>query len=62
MNLYAEFQDKVAAILRRIAAGGRLPKDLDLARFAVEPPRDPAHGDLATNAAMAYEVEEGCYD
>jgi arginyl-tRNA synthetase len=57
MNLYAEFQDKIAAILRRIAAEGRLPKDLDLERFAVEPPRDPAHGDLATNAAMVYAKE-----
>ena len=57
MNLYAEFQDKIAAILRRIAASGRLPKDLDLGRFSVEPPRDPAHGDLATNAAMVYAKE-----
>jgi arginyl-tRNA synthetase len=52
MNLYAEFQDKIAAILRAIAANGRLPEDLDLERFAVEPPRDAAHADLATNAAM----------
>ena len=29
-----------------------LPQGLDLDRVAVEPPRDPAHGDLATNAAM----------
>src|SRR5262245_42400689 len=57
MNLYAEFQDTIAAVLRRIAAEGRLPKDLDLARFAVEPPRDPTHGDLATNAAMLLATE-----
>src|SRR5262249_42769367 len=57
MNLYAEFQDLIASILRRIAASGRLPEDLDLARFVVEPPRDPAHGDLATNAAMVYAKE-----
>ena len=31
---------------------GRLPAGLDLRRVAVELPRDPAHGDLATNAAM----------
>ncbi|MBF0267358.1 MAG: arginine--tRNA ligase [Alphaproteobacteria bacterium] len=29
-----------------------LPKDIDPARIAVEPPRDSAHGDMATNAAM----------
>src|SRR5262245_43746130 len=57
MNLYAEFQELIASILRRIAASGRLPENLDLARFVVEPPRDPAHGDLATNAAMVYAKE-----
>jgi arginyl-tRNA synthetase len=57
MNLYAEFQDLIASILHKIAASGRLPEDLDLARFVVEPPRDPAHGDLATNAAMVYAKE-----
>ncbi len=34
-----------------------MPADLDLQRFIVEPPRDPAHGDLATNAAMVYAKE-----
>ena len=57
MNIYAEFHDRVAAILRRIVASGRLPKDLDLTRFVVEPPRDPGHGDLAVNAAMVYAKE-----
>jgi arginyl-tRNA synthetase len=57
MNLYAEFQDLIASVLRKIAASGRLPEDLDLARFVVEPPRDAAHGDLATNAAMVYAKE-----
>ncbi|CAA6603415.1 Arginine--tRNA ligase [Rhodospirillaceae bacterium LM-1] len=31
---------------------GIVPADLDLSRVAVEPPRDAAHGDMATNAAM----------
>ncbi len=57
MNLYAEFQELIASILRQIAASGRLPENLDLARIVVEPPRDPAHGDLATNAAMVYAKE-----
>ena len=35
-----------------LIAAGALPQGLDFARVAVEPPRDPAHGDLATNAAM----------
>ncbi|MGQ0446314.1 MAG: arginine--tRNA ligase domain-containing protein, partial [Beijerinckiaceae bacterium] len=57
MNLYAEFQDLIGTLLRRIAASGRLPGNLDLARFVVEPPRDPAHGDLSTNAAMVFAKE-----
>ena len=57
MNLFAEFQTRVATILREIAASGRLPGDLDLGRFVVEPTKDAAHGDLATNAAMVYAKE-----
>ena len=57
MNLYAEFQARVADILTDFIQAGRLPEGLDLARFVVEPPRDPAHGDLAVNAAMVYARE-----
>src|ERR1700712_4604851 len=57
MNLFAEFQTRVATILKGIAGSGRLPADLDLGRFVVEPTRDAAHGDLATNAAMVYAKE-----
>ena len=52
MNIFSEFQTRIAAILGGIIKDGRLPADLDLGRFVVEPPRDPSHGDLATNAAM----------
>jgi arginyl-tRNA synthetase len=57
MNVFAEFQTRVASILRTIAGSGRLPADLDLGRFVVEPTKDAAHGDLATNAAMVYAKE-----
>ncbi len=57
MNIFADFQTRVAVILRGIMGEGRLPGDLDLSRFVVEPTRDPAHGDLATNAAMVYARE-----
>ncbi len=57
MNIYAEFHTRVAAVLRAIMAGGRLPADLDLTRFVVEPPRDSRLGDLAVNAAMVYARE-----
>src|ERR1700683_886252 len=46
------FRRLVVAALDDLAASGALPAGLDYARVAVEPPRDPAHGDLSTNAAM----------
>src|SRR5215470_471084 len=52
MNLFAHFHDVVAADLLALAETGALPEGLDLSRISVEPPRDPAHGDLSTNAAM----------
>jgi arginyl-tRNA synthetase len=57
MNMFAVFHDRVAAVLSRIVSEGRLPADLDLGRFVVEPPRDLSHGDLAINAAMVYAKE-----
>ena len=57
MNIFAIFHDRVATILSGIVADGRLPVDLDLTRFVVEPPRDLSHGDLAVNAAMVYAKE-----
>jgi arginyl-tRNA synthetase len=52
MDLFAEVKALVLDGLGRLAAEGRLPSGLDLSAVAVEPPRDPAHGDMATNAAM----------
>ncbi|MBV1705044.1 MAG: arginine--tRNA ligase, partial [Hyphomicrobiales bacterium] len=57
MNPFADIAARVREALQSLAAEGRLPKDLDLGRFSVEPPRDPAHGDVSTNAAMVYAPE-----
>ena len=51
-NIFSDFRHLVLAALDDIATQGGVPRGLDLSRVAVEPPRDPAHGDLATNAAM----------
>jgi arginyl-tRNA synthetase len=51
-NIFSDFRRLVLATLGDLARQGLLPPGLDLSRVAVEPPRDPAHGDLATNAAM----------
>jgi arginyl-tRNA synthetase len=57
MNIFADFQSRIARLLEKRIAGGELPRGLDLGRFVVEPPRDAAHGDLSTNAAMVYARE-----
>ncbi len=51
-TLYGAFAGHVAAALDALEAGGTLPAGLNRAAVAIEPPRDAAHGDLATNAAM----------
>ncbi|MFP5456599.1 MAG: arginine--tRNA ligase, partial [Alphaproteobacteria bacterium] len=51
-TLYASFADRIGAILDDLQASGDLPAGLDRRNVTVEPPRDPSHGDLATNAAM----------
>ncbi|PKQ11992.1 MAG: arginine--tRNA ligase [Alphaproteobacteria bacterium HGW-Alphaproteobacteria-1] len=52
MNLFDEIRSLVLDTLAGMQATGALPEGLDMANVAVEPPRDPAHGDMATNAAM----------
>jgi len=52
MNIFTVYKDIVLAQVAALAADGTLPKGLDTSRITVEPPRDPAHGDMATNAAM----------
>ena len=52
MNLFADLRSLVIASLDAMTAEGLLPAGLDYTAVAVEPPRDAAHGDMATNAAM----------
>ncbi len=52
MDAFAEITRQLEAAIARLVAEGRLPEGLDLAAVTVEPPRDPAHGDMASNAAM----------
>ncbi|MGE0734792.1 MAG: arginine--tRNA ligase [Alphaproteobacteria bacterium] len=52
MNIFREYHRHVASVLAGLQAAGQLPADLDVTRISVEPPREAAHGDLSTNAAM----------
>jgi arginyl-tRNA synthetase len=51
-DLFTHFRFVVTAEIDAMVAAGELPPGLDLSRVAVEPPRDPSHGDVSANAAM----------
>jgi arginyl-tRNA synthetase len=51
-HLFADVLARVRAACEALAAQGGWPAGIDLSRVVVEPPRDAAHGDMATNAAM----------
>ena len=53
-HLFAAMLDRIHA-----AAVEVLGSSADLSRVVVEPPRDPSHGDMATNAAMVLAKEAG---
>ena len=52
MSLYAQYAALLDGALDDLVSEGALAAGLDRRNVTVEPPRDPAHGDLATNAAM----------
>jgi arginyl-tRNA synthetase len=52
VTLYASFAAHLDTVLDQLVAAGDLPAGLARKAVTVEPPRDPSHGDLATNAAM----------
>jgi arginyl-tRNA synthetase len=52
LSLYAQYAALLDGVLDDLVAEGALPQGIDRRNLTVEPPRDPAHGDLAVNAAM----------
>src|SRR5581483_186154 len=52
LHLFADVLARVHAICADLARAGGWPEGIDFSRVVVEPPRDAAHGDMATNAAM----------
>jgi arginyl-tRNA synthetase len=56
-HLFANVLARVHAACGALASEDGWPADVDLSRVVVEPPRDAAHGDMATNAAMVLAKE-----
>lgn len=57
--LFDIFQHHISKALDDLVASGDLPADLDRKNVTLEPPRDPSHGDLSTNAAMVLSKAAG---
>ena len=58
-NIFADVLASVRAASDALIASGTLPAGIDQSRVVVEPPKDAAHGDMATNAAMVLAKEAG---
>jgi arginyl-tRNA synthetase len=58
-NIFATLLERVHAASGTLIGSGVLPPAADLSRVVVEPPRDPSHGDMATNAAMVLAKDAG---
>lgn len=52
MNVFRGFRSQIVDVIGELAEAGEFPTGLDVSRISAEPPRDPSHGDLSTNAAM----------
>mgnify|MGYP003643934085 FL=1 len=57
--LFQIFQKHIDAILDELTEAGTLPAAIDRSNVTLEPPRDPSHGDLSTNAAMVLSKAAG---
>ncbi|SNS45486.1 arginine--tRNA ligase [Antarctobacter heliothermus] len=52
MNLFSDIRALVIEGIEALQSEGTLPAGLNTDPVTTEPPRDPLHGDMATNAAM----------
>lgn len=57
--LFHIFQKHIDAILDELTEAAVLPAAIDRSNVTLEPPRDPSHGDLSTNAAMVLSKAAG---
>src|SRR6266404_6731532 len=58
-NIFDAVLDKIRAANVALVEDGALPPGIDQSRIVVEPPRESAHGDMATNAAMVLAKDAG---
>jgi len=59
MNIFSVFSERVKTALQGLGLETADGSPLNLSKVTVESPRDPAHGDLSTNAAMVLAKQIG---
>lgn len=59
MNVFKHIEAKIEDALEGLKRAEKLPSDLDIDGVEVQEPRDPAHGDVASNAAMVLSKRAG---
>ena len=52
MNLFSEFLQVIQEAVRAVASEQGMAAPPEFAKVTAEPPRDPSHGDISSNAAM----------
>ncbi len=59
MDVFSRFLHDIQEIIKQLHQQGYLSDLSNISRVQVEPPRDPSHGDLATNAALVLAKQNG---
>ena len=59
MNIFTQIRSNIIETLEALEKSGKIPAGLNTSRLVAEPPRDAAHGDAATNAAMILAGQAG---
>ncbi len=59
MNIFSLFHTHMLSILEALQQQGKLPSEMVFDHFTIEPPRDPSHGDIATNVALVLARKAG---
>ena len=57
MNIFTHIRTTILETLHELEESGKIPSGLNTSRLVAEPPRDPSHGDAATNAAMVLSAQ-----
>ena len=59
MNLFSEFLQVIRQAVSATATEQGIAAAIDFAKVTAEPPRDPSHGDISSNAAMVLNKQFG---